>query len=136
MQKSLAVLLIVPLALAGMLFHTQAQTPQPMTPRVDGKEVKRREGDKLPEQAQPFFFSAYRAMEWLKLTNKPDGRFVYGFQPALRVQLDGDNFQSQAGRHWLWPVPPAISAMAAVRRSPVKLHSRSGVGNDARSQRR
>src|SRR6185503_12111697 len=36
-------------------------------------------------------------MEWLKLTNKPDGRFVYGFQPALRVQLDGDNFQSQAG---------------------------------------
>ncbi len=51
----------------------------------------------MPSQAQPIFFSAHRALEWLKLTNKPDGRFVYGFQPALRVQLDGDNFQSQAG---------------------------------------
>jgi hypothetical protein len=99
MRKSLAVWLIILLASAGMLVHTHALTPQQLTPapRVDAKDVKRREGDKLPEQAQPIFFSAHRALEWLKLTNKPDGRFVYGFQPALRVQLDGDNFQSQAG---------------------------------------
>ena len=43
------------------------------------------------------FFSAYRAMDWLKLTNKPDGRFVYGFLPALRGPMEGDNFPSQAG---------------------------------------
>lgn len=99
MRKSLAVWLSIPLAGVGMLFHTQAQTPQPIAPapRVDVKSAQRREGDKLPEQAQPIFFSAHRALEWLKLTNKPDGRFVYAFQPALRVQLDGDNFQSQAG---------------------------------------
>jgi hypothetical protein len=56
-----------------------------------------RDPAKLPDVAQPIFFSAYRAMEWLKLKNRPDGRFVYGFQPALRVALDGDNFLSQAG---------------------------------------
>jgi hypothetical protein len=100
MGKSLAVWLIIPLAIVGLLLHTQAQTPpQPIAPApgADANTVKPREGDKLPEQAQPIFFSAHRALEWLKLTNKPDGRFVYGFQPALRVQLDGDNFQSQAG---------------------------------------
>jgi hypothetical protein len=99
MRKSLAVWLSIPLAIVGMFLDTQAQTPQPIAPgpRVDGKGVKPPEGGKLPEQAQAIFFSAHRALEWLKLTNKPDGRFVYGFQPALRVQLDGDNFQSQAG---------------------------------------
>ena len=58
---------------------------------------QRRDGSKLPELAQPIFYSAASAAEWLKRTNKPDGRFVYGFQPSLRVQIDGDNFLSQAG---------------------------------------
>ncbi len=102
MRKSLAVWLIILVASAGMLFHTQAQPPPqpiapPMAARAHAEKVKPRHGDKLPDQAQAIFFSAHRALEWLKLTNKPDGRFVYGFQPALRVQLDGDNFQSQAG---------------------------------------
>jgi hypothetical protein len=36
-------------------------------------------------------------MDWLKLANKPDGRFVYGFLPSLRAPMEGDNFLSQAG---------------------------------------
>ena len=99
MRKSLAIMLIPTLAFAGWFLHTEAQTPQPIAPPagIDAKSAKPRDGGKLPEQAEPIFFSAHRALEWLKLANKPDGRFVYGFQPSLRVQLDGDNFQSQAG---------------------------------------
>src|SRR5258708_4627860 len=89
---------LVPLAILGLL---QAQTPPikqaayvvpanlPISPR--------RDVTKLPDAAQPIFYSAASAAEWLKRANKPDGRFVYGFQPSLRVQIDGDNFVSQAG---------------------------------------
>jgi hypothetical protein len=100
MRRRFFAWLIVPLALVGLFVHGQAQTPAPppgVPTRAPAGDLKPRDGDKLPETAQPIFFSAHRAMEWLKLTNKPDGRFVYGFQPALRVQLEGDNFQSQAG---------------------------------------
>ncbi|MSQ95401.1 MAG: hypothetical protein EXR98_12695 [Gemmataceae bacterium] len=93
--------LLIPTMTLGLLAFTQAQT-QPIVPATrvvpaDSALAKPRDGSKLPESAQPIFFSASRAMDWLKLTNKPDGRFVYGFQPALRVQIDGDNFVSQAG---------------------------------------
>lgn len=87
----LGLLLIPPTAL-GVLTRSEAQ---PAT--GDAKQPKLRDARSLPEVAQPIFSSGLRALEWLKLTNKPDGRFVYGFQPALRVQLDGDNFLSQAG---------------------------------------
>src|SRR5207248_2031559 len=93
--------LLIPATTLGVLAFGQAQT-QPIVPATrvvpaDSALAKPRDGSKLPESAQPIFFSASRAMDWLKLTNKPDGRFVYGFQPALRVQIDGDNFASQAG---------------------------------------
>ena len=50
---------------------------------------KSRDGSRLPAAAQPIFYSAHRAMDWLKLANKPDGRFVYGFLPALRMPMEG-----------------------------------------------
>jgi hypothetical protein len=79
-----------------------SQQTQPIMPAArvvpaDAAPVKPRDPNKLPENAQLVYYSALRAAEWLKLANKPDGRFVYGFQPSLRVQLDGDNFASQAG---------------------------------------
>jgi hypothetical protein len=97
--------LVIPFAILGFLFSSQAQTP-PSEKKVlpgtlirpaEAPAAKPRDGSKMPETAQPIFFSAHRAMEWLKRTLKRDGRFVYGFQPALCVQLDGDNFASQAG---------------------------------------
>jgi hypothetical protein len=93
--------LLIPLATLGTLLGAMAQTPQPdpqvkqAAALVPGK--KPRDISKLPEAAQPIGFSAERGMDWLKRALKPDGRFVYGFQPSLRVQLDGDNFASQAG---------------------------------------
>lgn len=97
-------LFLVLSAILGILIYAPAQPPptQLVVPAALIKTAepptpKPRDGAKMPETAQPIFFSAHRGMEWLKRANKPDGRFVYGFQPALRVQLEGDNFASQAG---------------------------------------
>src|SRR5688572_18816420 len=76
---------------------TQPIMPAGRQPQTEPSIGKPRDGSKLPATAQPIFYSAHRAMHWLKLTNKPDGRFVYGFLPALRLPMEGDNFQSQAG---------------------------------------
>src|ERR1019366_7406687 len=97
MRKTwLLFIVLVPLAILGMLVCSEAQTP-PTSIRPADAPVKPRDGSKMAEVAQPIFNSAHRAMDWLKRTNKADGRFVYGFQPALCVMLDGDNFASQAG---------------------------------------
>src|SRR5687767_4352108 len=97
--------LVIPLFTILSCSPGQAQDAtksQPIAPAVrltnaDSSVSIPRDGSKLPATAQPIFFSAHRAMDWLKLANKPDGRFVYGFLPALRVPMEGDNFQSQAG---------------------------------------
>ena len=98
MRKTwLLFVLLVPLAVLGILVYSEAQSPPTSLRPAADAPVKPREGSKMAEVAQPIFHSAQRAMEWLKRTNKADGRFVYGFQPALCVMLDGDNFVSQAG---------------------------------------
>jgi hypothetical protein len=88
---------LIPLALSSLL---QAQEPIKQANYVapaKGPALPRRDVSKLPEPAQPIYYSAASAAEWLKRANKPDGSFVYGFQPSLRVLIDGDNFVSQAG---------------------------------------
>jgi hypothetical protein len=105
MQKSWIILvLLVALITLGIFLVSQAQTPksQPVEPAkqiapMDGKIPKVRDSASLTDGAQPIFHSAQRAMDWLKRTSKPDGRFVHGFQPNLCVTLDGDNFVSQVG---------------------------------------
>jgi hypothetical protein len=106
MRKTwLLLVLLIPLAILGLLIHSEAQTPttgQPTPaakpkPAAGAPSAKPRDGSKMPETAQAIFFSAHPAMEWFKRTIMADGRFVYGFQPALRVKLEGDNFTSQAG---------------------------------------
>jgi len=47
------------------------------------------------------------ALDWLRRTNKPDGRFVYGFLPALCTSMEGDSYLRQAG---------AAGALAAAAR--------------------
>ena len=36
-------------------------------------------------------------MEWLQRANKPDGHFIAGFLPDLRVPMEGDSYVRQAG---------------------------------------
>ena len=86
--------------------------PQPIVPATHSApaEPKPREPGKLPDDAQPIYYSALRATEWLKLANKPDGRFVYGFQPSLRVQLDG----SVIRRQFFWSPLPSVPSSGVV----------------------
>lgn len=49
-----------------------------------------------PLQKQ-MYFSAQRGGDWLQRANRGDGRFVYGYLPALKGNLEGDHFLRQAG---------------------------------------
>jgi len=115
--------LILPLFAVSLFALGQGKTPVVPTSRVPAVDSKPRDDKSVPESAQPIYYSAARALEWLKLTNKPDGHFVYGFQPALRVRLDGDNLLSQAGatfalaraaRYFRDPRGAAIAKQAAL----------------------
>ncbi|MFO0866644.1 MAG: hypothetical protein U0744_18730 [Gemmataceae bacterium] len=63
----------------------------------DASPGKGRDLTKMPLQQRTIFLSTLRATEWLHKANKADGRFVYGFLPALRTPMDGDSFVDQAG---------------------------------------
>jgi hypothetical protein len=41
--------------------------------------------------------SARAGADWLCRANRPDGRFVYGYLPALKTVLEGDHYLRQAG---------------------------------------
>jgi hypothetical protein len=43
------------------------------------------------------YLSAQRGADWLQRANKGDGRFVYGYLPALKADLEGDHYLRQAG---------------------------------------
>jgi len=104
-RTSITGVLVIAFLVGIMLTPMQAQAPVGNTQVIQAsRNVPAepslglpRDGTKLPEVVQPIFYSAHRGMDWLKLANKPDGRFVYGFIPALRMPLEGDNFLSQAG---------------------------------------
>jgi hypothetical protein len=51
----------------------------------------------MPPLKRQFYLSAQRGADWLGRTNRPDGRFDYGFQPALMTRLEGDHYLRQAG---------------------------------------
>jgi hypothetical protein len=52
---------------------------------------------KLSPLHKQIWLSAQRGAEWLYRANGPDGRFTYGFVPALRTVLEGDHYLRQAG---------------------------------------
>lgn len=58
---------------------------------------KPRNLSKFTVQQRHFYLSGQRGMEWLQRANRPDGRFIYGFLPALRRPLEGDSYVRQAG---------------------------------------
>jgi hypothetical protein len=52
---------------------------------------------KLTALQQQMLLSAQRAGEWLRRANRPDGRFVSGYVPALKTPLEGDYYLRQVG---------------------------------------
>jgi hypothetical protein len=61
-------------------------------PAVGGRDYSR-----LTDLQKQMPLCARRGAEWLFRMNEVNGRFVYGYVPALRVPLDGDHFLCQAG---------------------------------------
>jgi len=51
----------------------------------------------MPPLKRHFYLSARSGADWLVRTNRPDGRFDYGFEPALQKRLEGDHYLRQAG---------------------------------------
>ena len=91
-----AILLVPALALLA----AGAETPPPVVPAKHTKlaiPAKVRDLAKLTPQQRSWYVAARQGMDWLRRTNRPDGKFVYGFLPDLRVPLEGDSFAAQAG---------------------------------------
>ncbi|MBI3412300.1 MAG: hypothetical protein HY040_28610 [Planctomycetes bacterium] len=86
-------------ALAITAFATlEAQEPEQKTSVKPAlARVAKHDLDKLTDKQRFFYLSGQRGLEWLKKANKPDGRFVYGFLPALSVPVEGDSFLHQGG---------------------------------------
>src|SRR5581483_5104915 len=57
---------------------------------------KNRDISKFSLLQRHFYLSAHRGTSWLVRANRPDGRFVFGYAPALRQLLDGDHYLRQA----------------------------------------
>src|SRR5437870_3821374 len=52
---------------------------------------------KLEPVQQQMLLSAQRGADWLARMNSVNGRFLYGWVPALQTELEGDHYLHQAG---------------------------------------
>ena len=50
---------------------------------------------KLPPLQRQMLLSAERGADWLRRSNRSDGRFIYGYLPDLRIPLPGDHYLRQ-----------------------------------------
>lgn len=66
---------------------TSPKSPSPASPIRDLSRVSL-----LEKQA---YLSAQRGVDWLQRLNRPDGRFIYGYLPALRTAMEGDQYLHQ-----------------------------------------
>jgi hypothetical protein len=74
----------------------RAQEKSPLAPAAYTAPAPR-DLSKWPDAPRQFYHSAHTAMTWLRRANKPEGRFRYGFLPALCIPMEGDNYLFQAG---------------------------------------
>lgn len=95
MRRFLSVGLVVALVLPGVV-RGQGKNVVPAA-HTAPPASKGRDLTKMPLAQQQLYVTAQRGMDWLRRTNRPDGRFVYGFLPALSVTMEGDDYLAQAG---------------------------------------
>lgn len=95
MRRFLPLGLVLTLILTGGAARGQGKSVVPAAHTAPAS--KGRDMTKLPLAQQQLFVTAQRGMNWLRRTNRPDGRFVYGFLPALSTTMEGDDYLAQAG---------------------------------------
>src|SRR5262249_41649121 len=70
---------------------------EPTAPIPEGTTQPLGDAGKLSPLQKQMYASALRGTEWLIRANRTDGRFVYGYLPALRRVMEGDHYLQQAG---------------------------------------
>lgn len=89
MHKLVLVLAASGLVAGAVALHGQ----QPTAPKIAAPP----DAPKLTLSQRHLQLAGQRGVEWLQRANRPDGRFVFGYLPALRTVLEGDDYLSQAG---------------------------------------
>jgi hypothetical protein len=67
--------------------------PEPAAPA----RTPQRDTSKYTPLQQQMYLSAQRAADWLYRMNGVKGRFLYGFEPTLKLPLEGDSYARQIG---------------------------------------
>lgn len=73
----------------SVLPQVESPAPEPRRPARDPTG--------LPPLQQQMYLCAQRGGDWLRRANRPDGRFLSGYVPALKTPLEGDHYLRQAG---------------------------------------
>jgi len=80
------------------LSWTQGQTTPSAAPAgTPAPPQASRDLSKWPLWPKQFYLSGQRGNEWLQRANGPDGRFIAGYVPALRVPLEAESYIRQVG---------------------------------------
>ena len=85
--------------LVSVLGTGSAQPPMPAPPAPPAGEVPLAQFEPLtafPPPTQSAVRSAVHGSNWLARMNQPQGRFLYGYRPALRQPMEGDHDLKQA----------------------------------------
>jgi hypothetical protein len=90
----LAIGLALPLVLGQPPAGTSAPVP-PTSKPVQLQSGSRPDPSKLSLLEREINLTSQRGAEWLQRANRPDGRFFYGYLPALRTLMEGDHYLQQ-----------------------------------------
>jgi hypothetical protein len=71
-------------------------SPAP-APAAAPADAAGRDLDKLSPLQRQMYLSVLGAADWLRRANRDDGRFVYGYLPAVNQVMEGDHYLRQAG---------------------------------------
>lgn len=92
----------IAVALGGWVFLSWSQGQEqprqlPTAPEPPAQEKPRPAPDlgRLSPLQRQFYLSAQRGADWLSRANRPDGRFVPGYLPALQRVDEGDHYLRQ-----------------------------------------
>jgi hypothetical protein len=73
-------------------------TAAPATALIPAEKANpARDLTRLTPLQQQMYFGAQRGADWLFRLNRTDGRFVYGYLPAVSAVMEGDHYLRQAG---------------------------------------
>jgi hypothetical protein len=86
-----------PTAPAVMPRATTSAPPVSSNEDKSARVATGRDLSKLSPLQRQMYLSVLSAADWLHRANRDDGRFVYGYLPAVNLVMEGDHYLRQAG---------------------------------------